>query len=154
MPMKKADLKRATRERIIDQYEANDCSVDEKKAGVTYYAVSVAGSNQRIAAIYGSLGGGASIWVKESAFQSIKDKLNPNVTKVEDVDLFKRGFQWAIHFDSPTDPIIDIVVNATIDIGRSRWEKTLARREADKRRAEKRAKKDAEMAQRKRDPWS
>lgn len=147
--------KQAVRNAIIDLYLESGCEAHDKNAGaVNYTTLGLRGSPQRIGAVYGSRGGGASLWIKEDVFQQVKPELNPDEVRIEDVDLTRRGFQWAFHFDDPNDPIIELVVRTSIELGLVRWEKTLKRREDEKRRAEKRAIKEAEMAQRKRNPFA
>ena len=94
------------------------------------------------------------MWVKESAWDLIKDDLDPDEVRVEDVVMFGRGFQWAIHFDHPDDPLIDKAVEASVEAGKERWERAQKRRADDKRRAEARAERDAKMAERRRDPFA
>lgn len=153
MATSKNDLKREVREEIIE-YFSEDCEIEEKKAGQTYLAVSLKGSTQRIAAIYGSLGGGASLWVKQAAWEQIRMVCDPETTRVEDVSDFRRGFQWAIHFNDPSDSMIPTAVAACISTGQTRWEKTLKRRADDARRAEARAEREAKRAATKKDPWA
>jgi len=151
----KMKLKQLTRESILDSFLLRGCTVENKKSGaVKYSAISLDDSDQRLAAVYGSRGGAAALWVKESAWDLIKDDLDPDEVRVEDVVMFGRGFQWAIHFDHPDDPLIDKAVEASVEAGKERWERAQKRRADDKRRAEARAERDAKMAERRRDPFA
>jgi len=137
-----------TRDRIKREFADAGLIVEEQTAGsITYQVVKFADEgNQVVAAIYGSLNGCASLWLKESAFGHIKDSL-PAETQVEDVEPFRRGFQWAIHFDSPDSELITPAIQAAIAAGKDRLTKTLIRRADDDRRADERqirAKKKAE----------
>ncbi len=153
MATSKNDLKREIRDAIADGFMREGCTIDEKKAGQTYLAVSLADSTQRIAAIYGSLGGGASLWVKQATWDLLRDTVDPETSRVEDVSDFRRGFQWAIHFDDPDDSLIAASVAVCVSTGKARWDKTLKRRDADARRAKDRAEREARRAATKKDPW-
>jgi len=151
----KAEIKAMTKTAIMNAFTAHDCVGDDKRAGaVKYTAISLNGSYQRIAAIYGSAGGGASIWIKEDAWEIIKPNVSPDDIRIEDVDLTKRGFQWAIHFDDPNDNLIQTVVDACVDVGKVRWDRAQKRRADDARRAKVRAEREARMAERKRNPFA
>ena len=152
MATTKNDMKEEVRQEIIDHFTA-DCDIEIKRAGQTYRAISLKGSNQRIAAIYGSLGGGASLWMKQAAWELLKPHCDPETTRVEDVSDFRRGFQWAIHFDDPSDSLIPEATSACMISGADRWAKTLKRREDDARRAKARAEREAKRAATKKDPW-
>ena len=153
MATSKNDLKREIRTRISELFESHDCTIEEKKAGQTYLAVSLKDSTQRIGAIYGSLGGGASLWMKQAAWDVLKGYTDRDNDRVEDVSDFRRGFQWAIHFDDPDDPLVGMAVSACVQSGQARWEKTLKRRADDARRAKARAEREAKRAANKKDPW-
>jgi len=151
----KAEIKTMTKASIIDAFDKYGCTFDEKTAGaVKYTAISLMGSYQRIAAIYGSQGGGASIWIKESAWEQIRPQVSEGNIRVDDVDLTKRGFQWAIHFDNPNDPHIQMIVDAVVEVGEIRWARAKKRKEDDARRAEQRIVREADMAERKRNPFA
>ena len=151
----KAEIKTMTKASIMTAFDRYGCTYDEKTAGaVKYTAISLTGSYQRIAAIYGSQGGGASIWIKEAAWELIRPSVSEGDLRVDDVDLTKRGFQWAIHFDNPNDPHINTVVDATIEVGQIRWVRAQKRREDDARRAAQRIVREADMAERKRNPFA
>ena len=153
--LSKNELKRITKAACVQAFAIQDCIADEKTAGTMKYTpISLVGSTQRIAAIYGSRGGGASIWVKEEVFALVRSELNPNTTRVEDVNSFNRGFQWAIHFDSPDDPVIQVVAEAAVEHGKERWARAIKRRKDDDRRALTRADREAERKLKKRDPWN
>jgi hypothetical protein len=154
MATNKNDLKREIRATISTLFEDGGCTIEEKTAGQKYLAVSLENSTQRIAAIYGSLGGGASLWLKQAAWDEILPNTDQNRDRVEDVSDFRRGFQWAFHFDDPDDPMIQQAVTACINTGTDRWNKTQLRREADARRAKARAEREAKRAATKKDPWA
>lgn len=152
--LSKNEIKRLTKEACVRAFAERGCVADPKKAGtMKYVPISISGSTQRIAAIYGSRGGGASIWIKEEVFAMIRNQLDPDQVKVEDVDLFKRGFQWAIHFDGPSDPVIQSVAQAAVDHGQERWERAVKRKADDARRAETRKEREAERKAKRRNPW-
>ena len=151
----KAEIKAMTKTAIMNAFESHGCVGDDKRAGaVKYTAISLDGSYQRIAAIYGSAGGGASIWIKEDAWSIIRPTVSADDIRIDDVDLTKRGFQWAIHFDNPNDPVIQGVVDACVDVGKVRWDRAQKRRADDARRAEARVEREARMAERKRNPFA
>ena len=157
----KLAIKRETKTKIIDAYRDVNCSVDEKRTGsITYHAISLADSDQRIAAIYGSLGGAASLWIKEGAWEILRDSIEDafpdgiDREQIQDVDLFRRGYQWAVHFQGPDDPMIPLTIKATIEAGSARWERAQKRRADDARRAAARAQKKAEMDEKRRDPFA
>ena len=148
-------MKALTREAIEDAFVARGCTTEQKTAGaVKYTPISLAGSDQRLAAIYGSKGGAASVWIKEETWTALRAHVTPATCRVEDVDLFGRGFQWAVHFNSHDDPLIQTVADIAVECGKARWESAQARRAADARRAVVRAEREAEMAKRKRDPFA
>lgn len=157
MPRKKTGpgkraLKKMTRERLIREFTDAGMIVEDAQAGsITYQTVKFSGEDKQVvAAIYGSLNGCASLWMKENAFALVKAGL-PEDTVVEDVDPFRRGFQWAVHFNSPEDQNITPCVEATIEAGRVRLTKTLKRRAEDERRAATRAEREAKKAETRRD---
>ena len=148
-------LKQTTREVIAQVFKDRGCSVENKRAGaVKYSPISIKGSDQRCAAIYGSKGGAASLWIKEEAWLRLKPKMNRRTARVEDVDLFGRGFQWAVHFDDPDDPTIVVAAEIAMEVGRERWERAKTRRANDARRKKARILREAEIAKRKRDPFA
>mgnify|MGYP003631294603 CR=1 FL=1 len=151
----RAEIKTMTKAAIKDAFEIHGCTFDSKTAGaVKYTAISLNGSYQRIAAIYGSQGGGASLWIKEAAWDIIKPKVSEGELTIDDVDLTKRGFQWAIHFDNPNDPMINTIVEAVVEAGQIRWHRAQKRRADDARRADARVIREASMAERKRNPFA
>ena len=144
-----------TRQAIQDRLESFGLECEDLKAGSINYTVArfKGEPNQIVAAIYGSIRDCASIWVKEAAFQDIKPELLrdfPEAT-VEDVSLFRRGFQWSVHIKSPTDPLIEKVIDSAVIHGQHRLNKTIKRRHEDARREQARAEREAAMAERKRD---
>ncbi len=149
----KRELKRMTRTRIQSELEAHGLECENMKAGSIEYTVARFNGepNQIVAAIYGSIKGCASLWMKESAFQIAKPTLLKHDAVVEDVAMFRRGFQWAVHFDKPDSNLILPCVEATVNAGRERLNKTIARRTEDKRRESERVAREAKMAERKRD---
>jgi len=149
----KRELKRMTRTKIQSELEAHGLECENMKAGSIEYTVARFDGepNQIVAAIYGSIKGCASLWMKESAFQQVKPILLKHDAVVEDVAMFRRGFQWAVHFDKPDSQLIMPCVEATVNAGRERLNKTITRRKADERRATERVAREAKMAERKRD---
>ena len=145
-------MKRMCRTNIRDALESKGLKCEDMTAGSIKYTVAryPHEENQIVAAIYGSIKGCASLWMKEAAFAQIKESL-PDDTIVEDVALFRRGFQWAVHFESHLDDRIELCVAASIDAGNIRLKKTETRRADDVRREQNRAEREAKMAERKRD---
>jgi len=155
--LSKNEIKQATRSLIRTLFEAAKCEIHEKAAGsVNYEAVAIAGSDQRIAAIYGSRGGACALWVKDATWTRLKQIHGEDARdmRVQDVSMFARGFQWAIHFDGPDDQWIPSVIAATVTEGTARWEKALDRRATEKRRADERELREAKMAAKRRDPFA
>ncbi len=153
-PIGKREMKKLTKDTIFNAYLLNGYEVHEMKAGsVTYHAIkhpAKVGSNQVVAAVYGSLTKAASLWLKESAFQAVKPHL-PLDTMVEDVEPFRRGFQWAIHFEDKDDDVIDIAVEHSISAACARLEKTQERQNLEEERAKARAEREAKRAETRRD---
>ncbi len=151
----KRELKRMTRQKIQEELESHGLECEDLTAGSIKYTVArfKGEPNQIVAAIYGSIKDCASIWVKEAAFQELKPDLLKDFpeTTIEDVSLFRRGFQWSVHVKSPTDPLIQKVIGSAVVHGQERLNKTLKRRSEDARREEARAEREAAMAERKRD---
>ena len=148
-------MKTMTRDAIENAFLMRGCTTSQKTAGaVKYTPISLADSDQRLAAIYGSKGGAASVWIKEETWARLRPQVNPDEVRVEDVDLFGRGFQWAVHFDYYDDPLISLLADIAVECGQERWERAKMRREADARRESLRAEREAEMAKRKRDPFA
>ena len=141
-----------TRENLKAKLLEHGLECEDMQAGSITYTVArfPHEPNQIVAAIYGSIKGCASLWMKEAAFQEAKPNL-PSDTVVEDVAMFRRGFQWAVHFDAPTSELIPVCVSATVSAGTNRLNKTLKRRADDDRRAAEREVRQAKMAERKRD---
>ena len=151
----KNELKRMTKAKVADLFMENGCSIDTMEAGsVKYEAIALAGSDQRIGAIYGSRGGACALWLKDEAWKRVKGELDPEQTKVVDVKMFGRGFQWAIHFNGPDDPAIEPTVKAAVDAGNARWTRTKTRRATEERRARERVIREAKMAEQRQDPWA
>lgn len=153
-PIGKREMKKLTKERIFEAYRENGYEIQEMRAGsINYHTVKHpenTGSNQVVAAIYGSLTKAASLWLKESAFQAVKPHL-PIDTLVEDVEPFRRGFQWAIHFEDKDDDVIQIAVSHSIQAACSRLEKTLERQQLEEQRAEARLERASKRAETRRD---
>ena len=153
--LSKNQIKKLTKEACIRAFVERGCIADPKTAGgMKYVPISLSGSTQRIAAIYGSRGGGASIWVKEEVFAMVRHELDPDMVKVEDVDLFKRGFQWAIHFNGPSDPVIQIIAHAAVEHGQERLERAIKRQADEERRAATRKQREEERRLNRRNPWA
>ena len=152
----KRELKRMTRENLKTELQKHGLVTEDMTAGSITYTVArfPDEANQIVAAIYGSIKGCASLWMKENAFQSVLPELKTKSdVVVEDVAMFRRGFQWAVHFESPTDMLIPVCVEAAVNAGQARLDKTKARRAEDDRRASERDARQAKMAERKRD-WT
>ena len=151
----KRELKRMTRQKIQEELESHGLECEDLTAGSIKYTVArfKGEPNQIVAAIYGSIKDCASIWVKEAAFQELKPDLLKDFpeTTIEDVSLFRRGFQWSVHVKSPTDPLIQKVIGSAVIHGQERLNKTLKRRSEDARREAARAEREAAIAERKRD---
>lgn len=134
---------------------AHGLECENLKAGSINYTVARFKDepNQIVAAIYGSIKDCASIWLKEAAFQELKPELLASHSEhtIEDVSLFRRGFQWSVHIKSPDDPLIMKVVDKAVLHGQARLNKTVKRREEDLRRDNARQIREAEMAERKKD---
>ena len=148
----KREQKRLCRQNIRRELESRGLVCNDLTAGSINYTVAryPQEENQIVAAIYGSIKGCASIWLKEAAFKQVMHQL-PSDTIVEDVALFRRGFQWAVHFDHQDSPLIQHCVDAAMTAGNARLTKTMQRRADDERRAATRAEREAKMAERKRD---
>lgn len=153
-PIGKREMKKLTKEAIFNAFLVNGYEVHEMKAGsVVYHTIkhpASVGSNQVVAAVYGSLTKAASLWLKESAFEAVKPHL-PLDTMVEDVEPFRRGFQWAIHFEDKDDDVIDIAVEHSIKAAGARLEKTLERQALEEERAKARAEREAKRSETRRD---
>jgi len=153
--LSKNELKQATRSILRSLFKQAGCDIHEKAAGsVTYETVGITGSDQRIAAIYGSRGGACALWVKDATWTRLKENHDCRQMRVQDVSMFARGFQWAIHFDGPDDSWIAPVVASTIIEGTKRWEKALDRRATEKRRSDDRERREAKMAAKRKDPFA
>jgi len=151
-----ASLKEKTQQHIAEAFRANGCTTLERSAGaVKYMAIRMnEESHQNVAAIYGGLGTPASIWVKDVVFQEIKDVVKESGNYIDDVKYTHRGFDWRIFIDNPSDPLIDIIVENSVDWGKQAWEKYLVRKEATDLRDSRRAEREARMAEIKRDPFA
>ena len=153
-PIGKRAMKKLTKEAIFNAYLLAGYEVHEMKAGsVTYHAIKHPESentNQVVAAVYGSLTKAASLWLKESAFDTVKPHL-PLDTMVEDVEPFRRGFQWAIHFEDKDDDVIAIAVEHSIKAAVNRLAKTVMRQNLERERAKARAEREAKRAETRRD---
>ena len=131
-------MKKLTKEAIFNAFLVRGYEVHEMSAGsVNYHTIkhqSDKNTTQVVAAVYGSLTKAASLWVKESTFQSLKPNL-PSDALVEDVEPFRRGFQWAIHFENNADELIDLSVDHAVVTAESRLAKTHERRLLEERRS-------------------
>jgi hypothetical protein len=158
----KNEIKQKTRSMLRMLFDAQGCEIHEKQAGsVQYEAIGMVGSDQRIAAIYGSRGGACALWVKDATWQELRKSYPETIrniqssgTRVQDVSMFARGFQWAIHFTGTEDPWIVPVVAATVNQGQIRWNKAVDRRATEQRRADERKDREAEMAEKRKDPFA
>lgn len=147
-------MKKMTKETLCTRFREHGFNIAEMKAGsVNYLTVKYpdeSETNQVVAAIYGSLNHAASLWVKESAFAKIKPHL-PADAVVEDVEPFKRGFQWSIHFEHNEDDVIDVAVAACVEAANERLTKTKARQELEAQRAIQRAEREKKRSETRRD---
>jgi hypothetical protein len=150
----KRAMKRMTKELIMKRFTDTGCGLVERSAGAVNYIGVQVGEGQNCAAIYGSKNRACSVWVKEDAFEMLKEKLSAETHVVEDVSMFRRGFQWSIHVNDVNDPIIDALVDVCIETGSARFEKTHARRELEARRASERGARKARMDAKRRDPFA
>jgi hypothetical protein len=151
-----ASLKQKTQQQIAEAFTAAGCSTLERSAGaVNYVAIRMNDeSHQNVAAIYGGQGTPASIWVKDVVFQEIKDIIKDAGNYVDDVKYTHRGFDWRVFIESPTDPLIDVIVETSVDWGTEAWAKYLVRKEAKDLRDSRREEREARMAEIKRDPFA
>jgi len=151
-PIGKRQMKKLTKQSIFDAFLIRGYSVHEMSAGsVKYHTIRHPDNDtQIVAAVYGSLTKAASLWLKESAFERIKPHL-PHDTMVEDVEPFRRGFQWAIHFEDKDDDVIDIAVEHSIEAAKERLAKTEERQALETQRAKDRAEREAKRAETRRD---
>jgi len=157
-PSKNA-LKQQTRERLTTLFKNAGMTIENHSAGaVNYISVSIPSSGQNCAAVYGSRGGAASLWMKQDAWELLRDEVNAagiaESLRIEDVDLFRRGFQWAVHFNSPSDSHLEMAVNACVESGKERWRLTQERWAKEKAALAKRHEKEKEIASRRRDPFA
>ena len=141
--MKATERKKLIRERIRNNFSTAGCELLDLKAGPQHYtAVRAPSEDFNIAAIYGSRIG-ASIWIKEEVHERLRVK-HPEEFKlfadIVDVDLFRRGFAWAIHFRHPVQDaeLIDLVCEISLAWGnrernrRLKVEETRAKEAEDK----------------------
>jgi len=156
--LNKNQIKRMTREKVKTLFTQEGCQIYQKTAGsVSYETIGLEGSDQRIGALYGSRGGACALWVKEDAWNLIKESGVINSESqhtVQDVSMFARGFQWAIHFSDCDEPAITDVVKACVATGQIRWDATQDRRAIESRRADERVVREAAMAEKRTDPWA
>jgi hypothetical protein len=153
----KNEMKAQTRQRMVGMFESRGLIVESHSAGaVNYLSISVPDSDQNCGAIYGSRGKAASLWMKEPAWVALRDMLTDeqkDSIKVEDVDLFRRGFQWAVHFETPDDSHLELAVKACVEAGVTRWENKKVRVAKQSAAKERRIAKEAEMAEKRRSPF-
>lgn len=155
--LNKNQIKKMTRDLVKKSFQDKGCTIFLKTAGsVSYETVGLNGSDQRIGALYGSRGGACALWVKEDAWNAIKESgvITPETHTVQDVSMFARGFQWAIHFKDHVDPAIETVITACVATGQIRWEQTQERRAVEIRRANERVVREVNMAEKRSDPWA
>ncbi len=120
--MKAGERKALLRGQMRKHFEIAGCELVDMKAGPqNYTAIRHPGSDFNIAAIYGSRKG-ASLWIKERVYHRLRDKY-PEAYKrfvdVVDVDLFRRGFAWAVHFADPIEEtdLIELVCSVSLQWG-------------------------------------
>ncbi len=156
--LNKNQIKKLTRDKVKMTFTQQGCTVFRKTAGsVSYETIGLNGSDQRIGALYGSRGGACALWVKEDAWNAIKESgaiTHDSEHTVQDVSMFARGYQWAIHFKHHEDPAINTVVMACVSTGKIRWESTKERRAVEERRANERVVRELQMAEKRSDPWA
>lgn len=120
--LKATERKALLRQRMRTNFEEAGCNLADMKAGPQKYtAVRQPGTDFNVAAIYGSRLG-ASLWIKERVHDRLRDKYPDEYASfadVVDVDLFRRGFAWAIHFKDPTAEadLIDLVCKISLQWG-------------------------------------
>lgn len=121
--MKATERKKLLREQMRKHFENAGCELADMKAGPqNYTAVRHPGEDFNVAALYGSRIG-ASVWVKEQVYNRLRDKYPADFKRfadVVDVDLFRRGFAWAIHFRDPVDEadLIELVCTVSLQWGK------------------------------------
>ena len=121
--MKATERKKLLREQMRKHFEDAGCELADMKAGPqNYTAVRHPGEDFNVAAIYGSRKG-ASIWVKEQVHDRLRQKYPEQFSRfvdVVDVDLFRRGFAWAIHFADPAEDadLIQLVCTVSLQWGK------------------------------------
>ncbi len=120
--MKATERKALLRTALRNNFEEAGCQLADLKAGPQKYtAVRQPGSEWNIAAIYGSRHG-ASLWIKEKVHDRLRDKYPAEYARfvdVVDVDLFRRGFAWAVHFKDPEADadLIELVCKVSLQWG-------------------------------------
>lgn len=131
------------------------------KAGPqNYTAVRHPGEDFNVAAIYGSRKG-ASIWVKEQVHDRLRQKYPEEFSRfvdVVDVDLFRRGFAWAIHFADPFEEadLIKLVCTVSLQWGKREQARRSAVEESKHQEAQAKAEREAQRKERmklKRKEW-
>jgi hypothetical protein len=155
--LNKNQIKKLTRNKVKDAFTSKGCTIFKKTAGsVSYETIGLSGSDQRIGALYGSRGGACALWVKDDAWNVIKESgiVSPQTHTVQDVSMFARGFQWAIHFKDHNDSAIETVILACVSTGQIRWDATQERRAVEQRRASERVVREAAMSEKRSDPWA
>lgn len=153
--LKKNEIKRLTKKAILHRFKEMGCTSAVKSAGaVDYLSIGMKGTHHKCAAIYGARGMGASIWIKEGAFEKCKDQLMKSKAKVEDISFFRRGFQWSVYILDMDDPNIQVIVNACVEHGAERWETYTLKATEEKERKKTMAKREKVMSKRRKDPWA
>ena len=120
--MKATERKALLRQQMKQEFNDAGCELVEMKAGPQHYtAVRQPGTGFNVAAIYGSRIG-ASLWIKEKVHDRLRDKYPDeykSFSDVVDVDLFRRGFAWAIHFKDPIEEaaLISLVCKVSLQWG-------------------------------------
>lgn len=145
----KQEMKRLTKALIQEQFQLNGFNAVERSAGaVNYIALKPDLEDQHVAAsIYGDRRGAASIWVKDSVFQALKDEGKVNASddrNVQDVSFFKRGMDWKIEIHDTSDELIHDIVRLssawweakTAELAAKAAEMAEKKRLADERKAE------------------
>tara|TARA_R110001592_G_scaffold210521_3_gene462126 strand:+ start:35915 stop:36430 length:516 start_codon:yes stop_codon:yes gene_type:complete len=129
--MKATERKALLRRTMRTHFETAGCELADMKAGPqNYTAIRQPGKDFNVAAIYGSRIG-ASLWIKEGVHNRLRDKYPKEYARfadVVDVDLFRRGFAWAIHFADPVDDLdlIELVCQVSLQWGQREDAKRVA----------------------------
>ncbi len=145
--MSKNEIKKQTKEFILNGFKGEGMTVIERSAGaVGYQAIRFSeDSMSNVACVYGGRGVGASIWVRDNVLQALKTtgSITKDSHNVEDVSFFKRGLDWKIDIVDMNDAIIHDIINLSVELHRGIYEQELKSAQA---KADKKKKADARKA--------